>query len=162
VLRNTLRTGTLALLLSGLALGATKAQVKQQGATKASVKAAIDAVWDKAILASKRGDAAMMATIYTPDVMLIDPTMATVSGRDSVVSLLRGMFATTKFVDETHQQTALEVSGDLAVENGTYTQTMQERGKAPASVSGRYTLVFRNVNGQWLVLRDITTPNPAK
>src|SRR5438270_5586786 len=102
VLRNTLRTGTLALLLSGLALGTTKAQVKQQGATKASVKAAVDAVWDKAILASKRGDAAMMATIYTPDVMLIDPTMATVSGRDSVVSLLRGMFATTKFVDETH------------------------------------------------------------
>jgi uncharacterized protein (TIGR02246 family) len=162
MLRNTLRTGTLALLLSGLALGTTRAQVNQQGTTKASVKAAIDGLWDKAILASKKGDAATMATIYAPDVMLIDPTMATVAGRDNVVKLLADMFATTKFVDETHQQTALEVSGDLAVENGTYTQTTQERGKAPQSVSGRYTLVYRNVNGQWFVIRDIATPNPPK
>ncbi|HEX4681402.1 MAG TPA: SgcJ/EcaC family oxidoreductase [Gemmatimonadaceae bacterium] len=162
MLRNTFRTGTLALLLSGLALGTTKAQVKQEGTAKASVKAAIDALWDKAILASKKGDAETMATIYTPDVMLIDPTMPTVVGRDNVVKLLRDMFATTKFVDETHQQTALEVSADLAVENGTYTQTTQERGKTPQSVSGRYTLVFRNVNGQWFVIRDITTPNPTK
>jgi uncharacterized protein (TIGR02246 family) len=154
------RTDTLVVMLSVVALGTLHAQVKQQGNATAAARTAIDALWSSSILAARQGDADALAAMYAPDAMIVDPTMATLSGRANIQNLFRGMLATMKFIGETHQTTSFDVSGDLAVETGTYVQTIQERGKAPATSSSRYTLVFKNLNGQWFILRDVATPMP--
>jgi uncharacterized protein (TIGR02246 family) len=142
--------------------GAVHAQARPQGTptSVAAARRAIDALWTKSITAAKSGDAAALTAMYTADAVLIDPSMATITGRASIGKMFRDLFATAKLVDYAHVQTAFDISGDLAVENGTYTETVQERGKSPEKVSARYTLVFKNVGGQWLIARDVATPMP--
>jgi uncharacterized protein (TIGR02246 family) len=137
-----------------------KAQVSQQGKS-AAVSRAVDDLWARAEDGLKKGDVAALAALYSDDAMIVDPLSPTATGRAQIEANLKQMFASTKFLGMTHRRTGLEVSGNLAVENGTAEQTFQESGKAPQSVEFRYTLVFKNVNGKWLVLRDVSTPMPA-
>jgi len=155
-------TGFSVAVASLVAAGNLHAQAKPQGAPTsiAAARRAIDALWTKSIAAAKAGDAAALTAMYTADAVLIDPSMPTITGRAKIGKMFRDLFATTKLVDYSHVETAFDVSGggDLAVENGTYTETVQERGKPPAPASARYTLVFKKVNGQWLIARDVATP----
>ena len=134
--------------------------VKQQGASSVAARTAINRVWDDVVAAAKAGDAPAMAKIYTSDAMMVDPGMPTVTGRANIEKTLKGWFATTKFIGMTRQQTAFETYGDLAIENGIYAQDLQEKGKAPTKVTGRYTIVWKQVDGQWLAHRDVGTPMP--
>lgn len=148
-------------LLAAVALSSqvSNAQVSQQGKT-AAVSRAVDDVWARAVDGLKKGDVAALTAVYTNDAMIVEPDSPTTTGRAQIAANLKQMFASTKFLGMTHTRTALEVSGNLAVENGTVVQTFQESGKAPQKVERRYTLVFKNVNGKWLVLRDVSTPMP--
>jgi len=137
------------------------AQVAQQGKTSA-VKRAIDDLWARVIAADKKGDAAAVAAIYAEDATVIDPGSPTVSGKANIEKFYRDGFASTKILDITRTPTSLEVSGNLAVETGTYTQRVQEAGKGPTEVQARYTVVFKNVSGHWRVLRDVATPMPGQ
>lgn len=137
------------------------AQVAQQGKTTA-VKHAIDELWARAIAADKKGDAAAVAAIYADDASVIDPESPTVTGRANIEQFYRDAFASTKVLDVARKPTSFEVSGDLAVETGTYTQRVQEVGKAPTEAQARYTVVFKNVSGHWRVLRDVATPMPGQ
>jgi uncharacterized protein (TIGR02246 family) len=134
--------------------------VKQQGAGAAAVRAAINRSWDVFTAAAKAGDATAAAKGYTPDAMMIDPGMPTVTGRANIEKGLKEWFGTTKFLGMTREQTALETYGDIAIENGTFSQDLQEKGKAPMKSAGRYTLIWKQVDGKWLVHRDVTTPMP--
>jgi uncharacterized protein (TIGR02246 family) len=134
--------------------------VKQQGASTAAARTAINHAWDEVVAAAKAGDASALAKIYTPDAMMIDPSMPTVTGRANIEKTLKDWLATTKFIGMTRQQTAFETLGDVAIENGTFTQDVQEKGKPPMKVTGRYTLVWKQVDGKWLAHRDVSTPMP--
>ena len=137
------------------------AQLTQQGKT-ASVKRDIEEVWRRVIEADKKGDAAAAAAIYANDAMIIDPSAPTVTGRANIEKFYRDAFAAAKVLEVTRTQSGFETSGNLAVENGTYTQRVQENGKPPAESRARYTIVFKNVNGRWLVSRDVATPLPSE
>jgi hypothetical protein len=121
------------------------AQVAPAGKTQ-SVQRAIDDVWARVIAADKQGDAAALAANYTEDA--------------NIEEFYRSLLATTKLLDVRRTRTSLEVSGNLAVENGTYTHRVQQGTNPPIESTDRYTVVFRNVNGRWLVSRDIATPMP--
>lgn len=155
------RITALVALVTAAQLGAqgTRA-VRQQGTAAATTKAAINKVWDDAVATFKTGDASAIAAMYTPDAVMIDPAMATVTGRANIEKVMKGMFATTKLVGMTHKSDGISVIGDVAIDNGTYEQTLQEKGKAPMTVRARYTLVFTQVEGKWLVHRDVSTPLP--
>ena len=61
----------------------------------------------------------------------------------------------------TRQETSFEQYGDIAIAMGTYTHTFREKGKAaPTRADGRYTLILKNMDGKWLLPRDISTPLP--
>ena len=135
----------------------SNAQVSQQGKTAATSRA-IDDVWARADAGLKRGDAHGVAALYTEDAIIIDPSSPTTVGRAQLEANLKQAFASIKFLSLTRKQTALDVSGDLAVETGTLEQTIQESGKAAQKTPYRYILVLKNVNGKWLVLRDIAAP----
>lgn len=158
-----MRSGALAGILlvarAGLPVCAN-AQAAQQGNTSA-VKRAIEELWVRVIAADKKGDASAVAAIYTDDAMLIDPESPTVTGKANIEKFYRDVLATNKVLDVTRSSNGLEVSGNLAVETGTYTQRVQEAGKSPKEVQARYTVVFKNVNGHWRVSRDVSTPMPT-
>lgn len=152
-----------ALGATALPLGAqAKPAVRKQGTTTTGAveKAAVNKAWADAIATFKTGNASAIAALYTADAMMLDPSMPTIMGRANIEKSMQAMFATTKLIDMTHKSDALDVFGDVAIDNGTYSQTLQEKGKAPVTVRSRYTIVFRQVDGKWLVHRDVGTPLP--
>ena len=159
-MRNKLLIETVFVALAATPFIAT-AQVASHDNT-AAVKRAIEEVWNRVIEADKRGDAAAVAAVYAEDAMIIDPSAPTVTGRANIEKFYKNGLATTKVLDVTRIQSGFETSGNLAVETGTYTQRVQETGKSPAEARARYTVVFENVNGRWLVSRDVATPLPAE
>ena len=157
------RTLALAAAASLLFVSVVQAQgVKQQGATStAATRAAVNAQWDKVIADVKAGSGASLVAWYTPDGVVVDPTMANITGKANIAKFVRDFMASTKFLDMTRQETSFEQYGDIAIAMGTYSQTFQENGKAaPTRADGRYTLILKNVDGKWLVHRDISTPMP--
>ena len=157
MIRRSLALASFAFTFQALAAGA---QVKQQGGNGSSIHTAINKAWDDAAATFKSGNTSAMGALYTDDAMMLQPGMPTVSGRANIEKVLKGFMAGTKFVDMTHKSSGIFVTGDIAIDNGTYTQTLQEKGKPPMTVDARYELVFKNVNGKWLVLRDVTVPMP--
>ena len=157
-MRRTLFVASLFIAVAGLSPRGN-AQVAPQRKTS-SVQRAVEDVWARVIAADKRGDAAALAANYTEDALLIDPSAPTIHGRANIEKFYKSLLGTTTILDVTRTQTGLEASGNLVVENGTFTLRVQEAGKPASDVTDRYTVVFKNVNGRWLVSRDIATPMP--
>lgn len=134
-------------------------QVKPEGKA-ATVQQAIDELWGRVIDADKRGDAGALAANYASDAMVIDPGSPTVAGRANIETLYREVFGKMKLLDVRRTRMSLETSGDLAVETGTATHRVQQGTNPPTQSTERYTIVFKNVKGRWLVSRDVTTPMP--
>ena len=154
-------TKSLPLAVAFAIASTAHAQVKQQGASgAAAAKAAVEATWTAAITGMKRGDVAGLIGLYTSDAIVIDPAGPTARGRTAIEKYLKDTFAAIKIVDVTHKTDSFESYGDVALETGTYVQTIQEKGKSPTRVEGRYSMVFKNVNGQWLAHRDVSVPMP--
>jgi len=142
--------------------GAAQA-VHQQGANATAARAATDKAWDDLIIATSAGNAAMLAASYTADALIVDPYLATVSGRDAIERRYTEFLALRKFIGMTRQPVAFaQYSEDTAIENGTYSQSFQEIGKPVTKIEARYNLVWKNVDGRWLLHRNIAAPlSPA-
>jgi ketosteroid isomerase-like protein len=93
---------------------------------------------------------------------LIDPRYGDGECRANIEKVDKECRSTTTFLGQTRQVTSLEIYGDVAIETGTLSQTMQEKGKPAIKSELRYTLVWKNVDGRWLVHRDVGTPMPPK
>ena len=144
-----------------LAPGVVRAQgVAQQGTAVSAVKSALDARWSRVAELAKAADAGGLARLYTADAILIDPSAATMTGRASIEKFYRDFLSTTKFLGVTHRQASLDIVGDAAVETGTYTMRLHEKGKAPMQLEQRYVNVWRKGDGGWLLQRDVTIPMP--
>jgi len=136
-------------------------QVRQQGDRSTAARAAIDRAWDLIAERAKSSDAAGMAALYAPDAMMIDTGIPTLTGRAAIEDALRQLLTTSRFVSMTHQRASLEIDGDIAIENGIIAPTWQEKGKEPVTTTERYTCVWKRINGNWLMLRDVGTPMAA-
>jgi len=146
----------------GLSLAASlpAQQVRQQGDRSAAARAAIDHAWDLVAERARSSDATGVAALYAPDAMMIDTGIPTLSGRPAIEQAMRQLFTTSRFVSMTHQQTSIEIDGDIAIENGIIAPTWQENGKEPVTTTERYTVIWKRVNGNWLLFRDVGTPMP--
>jgi ketosteroid isomerase-like protein len=51
--------------------------------------------------------------------------------------------------------------GTMAFDHGTYTMTVTPPGGKTETVNGAYLNVWRNVDGQWKMLAEMSTPIPA-
>jgi uncharacterized protein (TIGR02246 family) len=138
--------------------GAAQA-VHQQGANATAARAATDKAWDDMISAATTGNAATLAASYTPDALIVDPYLASVSGRDAIERSYTESLKLRKFLGMTRLPAAFaQYSEDTAIENGTYSQSFQEIGKPVTKIEARYNLVWKNVDGRWLLHRNIATP----
>ena len=127
-------------------------------AQAADIKAAIDAVNQKFGAAYSKGDAAAVARLYTPHATVFPPGSDMVTGRDAIQSFWAGAIRSgLKFT--TLQAISVEQYGNAAREIGRFTAEAPNAQKQMAKVEGKYVVVWKRVNGAWMLDSDIWNLN---
>jgi uncharacterized protein (TIGR02246 family) len=108
------------------------------------------------------GNAAGVAALYTDDAVAMPPNGEAVTGRPAIEKAFQGMIASgVKEVVLTAKE--VEAHGDTATEVGAYS-VKDAAGKELDR--GKYIVVWKRVQGQWKLHRDIWNSNvpmpPAK
>jgi uncharacterized protein (TIGR02246 family) len=105
-------------------------------------------------VAYNAGDAVKLAAMYWDDAVLQPPGAPAATGRAAIRAFLAADTAATRGAGLTMnipEAGAVDVSGDLAYEAGTYTVTDASGAKVDA---GKYIGVFQKRDGKWLYIRD--------
>jgi uncharacterized protein (TIGR02246 family) len=119
-------------------------------ADEAVIRASAPA-WAAAYNAS---DADKLAAMYWEDAVLQPPGAPAAAGRAAIREFFAGDTAATRGAGLTMnipEAGAVDVSGDLAYEAGTYTVTDASGAVVDA---GKYIGVFQKRDGKWLYIRD--------
>jgi ketosteroid isomerase-like protein len=141
-----------ALMIAGVLLSCASAHAQGRIAGSGEdVRAVIEAANKKFIEGAAKGDAAMIASVYTPDAEAFPPNADIVKGRPAIQKMWQSVLdsGVSAF---TLASTEVESAGNLAYEVGTY----EMKGKDGTVVDrGKYCVVWKRVGGQWLLHRDI-------
>lgn len=106
------------------------------------------------------GDAAATGALYTDDAILLPPGGPVIEGRDGIVALWQGAID-SGLKDLDLMTMNVEVAGDTAYETGTFEGTVAGAdGETPAN--GKYVVVWKKVDGNWMLHRDIWNDMPAE
>ena len=123
----------------------------------AAVRRAIDSANVALAAALTKEDAAAQVAHYTPDGIVMLSNMPAWKGKDEIQKHAAEMFAEFDVKDVKFTTQDVEVSGDLAVETGTYDMTLTPKGGKPMPDTGKYITVWkRQADGSWKVFRDIS------
>jgi uncharacterized protein (TIGR02246 family) len=154
--------GAWIVLPSLLALGCyasdRSASVAQAGtpADRAAVQAAIDAQLATFRDAMIKGDTAGMASIYTDDAIVLPANVPMARGRAAMNAMNAGMFASTSVADMRFATVDLILTGDYAIETGTYRMTIKPKGAPQLVDDGKYVAIWqKQADGSWKMIRDI-------
>ncbi|MGH7543360.1 MAG: YybH family protein [Gemmatimonadota bacterium] len=136
----------------------TGATVEAAATDAASVRTEIEAMDDRFEQAFLAEDAATVASLYAEDAIALPPGAPRAEGRAAIQSLFGSWFEMVPAPEGftlTTDDLQVAGSGDIAYEVGTYTS----RGTSPEGESydetGKYLVVWRNVDGQWMIARDV-------
>jgi len=122
------------------------------------LKSEIDAANQKFGAAYDRGDAAAVARLYTPTATVLPPGSEMVSGRDGIQKVWAGAIQSgLKFTSL--QAISVEQYGNAAREIGRFTAEMPNAQKQMTKLAGKYVVVWKRVNGNWLLDSDIWNLN---
>jgi uncharacterized protein (TIGR02246 family) len=122
----------------------------------AVVQRSIDSALVTFMAAAKRSDPAGMASVFAEDGMVLPPGMKASSGRPQIEKGYAAMFRVMGLPEITIKTTDLIVSGEYAIETGTYDQTMKPTNGTPVRDIGKYVSVWkRQPDGSWKMVRDI-------
>jgi len=149
----TVSTVTISLLLL---INASCNTVQQDSA---ETQDAIVAANEQFMTAFSNSDDAALAALYTEDAQLMPSNSDFVSGNEAVQAFWKSVFdmGIKKAKLETLE---VEGMGDTAYEVGEY--TLFTEGEQVAD-SGKYVVIWKMVNGQWKLHRDIwNTSMPAQ
>lgn len=134
--------------------------IHAQPAKEASsaVRAAIDAANKKFGEGIAKRDAAIIASVYTEDALAFPAHSDVVKGKQELQKLWQSILDSGVASFEL-QTMDVETDGNLACESGTY---MAKTKDGQVADQGKYCVVWKRVNGQWMLHRDIwTTSMPA-
>lgn len=135
-----------------------------------SVAAVIDGIYARMqrFIAEEIPDS--MAAMYAEDARMYPQGEPLVEGRDAIRAKYAEWFGMGSAEFE-FQRIGLTANGPIAVERGTMTMHIMPDSGAPPGMtemteSGKYVIVWKKVDGQWLIADDIAntdamTPPPA-
>ena len=129
-----------------------------------SVRQSIEAANASQFAAIQKGDTAGATMNYGPDATFMMTGEKIKRGHDEIAKWMSDMFGHFAFKDAKIKTDDLIVSGELAVETGTYEWTLQPKKGAPVKDVGKYLTVWkRQTDGGWKIVRDIANSDlPAK
>lgn len=100
-------------------------------------------------------NAAGAAAQYTDDAVFYTTIHGSFSGRAAIQRLFEQAFTVaTPRIELTTG--AIEISGSLAVDSGTYTQKLATKTES-FEVHGSYLMVMRRLGARWLIIRHMWT-----
>lgn len=108
-------------------------------------------------------DAGRLVAHYAPDAILMPPNAPPAQGTRAIAEAIHTALADPAFaMSFTSDDVEIAASGDLAWTTGTWT----EHATSPSThrveiTTGRYMTGYRRINGAWLAVHDINTPEPA-
>ena len=146
------------LLVLGCSASDRSASVAQSGAPadRAAVQAAIDAQLATFRDAMIKGDTAGMASIYTEDAIVMPPNTPVVRGRAAMNAMNAGMFASISVTDMKFATSDLILTGDYAIETGSYQMTIKPKNAPQLVDDGKYISIWqKQADGSWKMIRDI-------
>jgi uncharacterized protein (TIGR02246 family) len=152
------------LAISGCSAPSEPSQANRQQ-TAADHEGAIRVATDRWLGLIRQKDAAAIAALYTEDGALMPPNMPLAQGRAAIEQGWRNMMATPGFdLTFAPEQIVVAAAGDMALDRGTYRFTATGP-TGPATETGKYVVVWRNVGGEWKAAADIfnsdgPTPQP--
>ncbi|MEX0692425.1 MAG: nuclear transport factor 2 family protein [Gemmatimonadales bacterium] len=127
----------------------------------ASIRDSVAAGMRRYATALRNNDPAGVAALWTDDAVYMDAGTPTVVGRVALDSLVQGIFATNRLTEVTENTDEILVSQDMAVQRGTYLETLQPQSGAAVTLRGRYLFVWRRqADGSWKIARGMGTPAP--
>ena len=104
-------------------------------------------------------DHAGIAGLFTEDGELVNPGQGVVKGRDAIRTFLEG-FAQFQVQSNTIHADTTVVSGDSAVQQGSYAQRVRLPDKSVVDVSGKFKAEWaRTPDLGWRIRRMSTTPS---
>ena len=124
--------------------------------TLAQSKAVIQQLDDAWAAAFNKGDSAAVAAMYAPDAYVLPPGADMIQGRDKIAA----------FWSQAAQQmgeaklTVVDVQRlgrSAAREIGTV--SLKTKGNPPQEITGKYVVVWRKIDGQWMLAADIWNTN---
>ncbi len=137
---------------SDSAAGAAAATTADVG----DARQAIDSANAKFVDAAKRGDTTAIAANYADDAIAMMQNMEAWRGRDAIRRGFAGLFSQMSVKDFDLNTDDVIVSGDLAVETGTYELTSQPKRGSETKEKGKYVVVWRRqADGSWKIIRDV-------
>lgn len=146
---------SLAIIGGLVALAAIVSLTGDQVAAQDDTRAAIEAVNGRFMEAVANRDAKAIANLYTADGMIMPPGADIVQGSADIRAFWQNAVGDGPgaFVLST---TEVERHGDTVTEVGTFS-TKAEDGSEIGS--GKYIVIWKNVNGDWKLHRDIWNMN---
>jgi uncharacterized protein (TIGR02246 family) len=116
-----------------------------------AVRASMAKAWDGFNTSWVAGNASgVTAAFFTEDAINTVPGTAEMRGRDAITTEFAGFLKDNKVVNLDHKTEEVDVAGDLAVERGTFVQTVQPREGAAQEQHGRYIAIWkRGADGSW-------------
>lgn len=123
----------------------------------AAARAAIDAANARASEALSKGDVESWLTLYKSDAIVLPPNQPAWRGIDGMRAGAQAMLNEVAISGVTLTADDVKMSGDFAVETGTYAMTMTpKKGGKAVNDKGKYVVVWeRQADGSWKALRDI-------
>jgi uncharacterized protein (TIGR02246 family) len=104
---------------------------------------------------SNKKDAAGVAALYTDDAALVGTGVPYASGRSEIQTRLGQMFGASAAGTIVSKETM--VSGNLAFDEGTYTQTVTPPKGKPMTVNGHYLVTLKKgADGSWKIYRHLS------
>jgi ketosteroid isomerase-like protein len=96
-----------------------------------------------------------VASLYTDDAMVMAPNSEIITGHDNIAAFWQGAMdsGVTEFRTVTEE---MEVVGDTAIERGTAQLFLAD---GTSVETAKYILVWKQVNDEWLLHRDIWNSN---
>lgn len=122
--------------------------------------AAVNKVRDDFLAAFNAADAAKVASLYTPDAVVMPSHQPMITGRDAIETYNKTFFEMyTAMINISPVET--KVFGDRALDRGTYTiQLTPKAGGSPIMDEGKYLILLQHqADGAWKVTHDIDNTN---
>ena len=125
-----------------------------QTEARRQIEAAAIEIWQ----AVARGDSAGILVHYADDALILGSGAPMLQGKPAVAAFLQGLFGGNTLRDVHGNVTDLMISGDLAVETGTYAMTIIPKNGSAVADKGKYIHVWKkSVDGSWKVVRYVPT-----
>lgn len=100
--------------------------------------------------AARKGDVSRLASLYTPDAMVLPPDGPIVKGRDNIEQMWASVAQQMGLQEVRLQTLDFEQAGDTGYEVGEATLTLS-RGTTVV----KFVVVWKLIDGQWRLHRDI-------